>query len=316
MFLVRRFLSLKQNLLIILLSLFGLAGYSAQNSPATTAQNSAASSAQTASNRAIQAQTTNPAGGNTNTPKKTDSAAVIKTLKDQAVKLQKSVDSLSKISITSPAKISEDGKPGFYISIIIICLICATVAVMLIIINKAGPKDAKFPFGLPEGSINAIIAILSIIFYILISVLFSLMSPSTIATDVTKTLGTLVVAISAFYFGSKTAEQSAKAATDTLTKMVDKNDTNGDIPPGVIQQAIIDNKANWMKIYGAYNIEAGKKVTNDTTHNLNSLIFRVSRKIDFAIARMENDVVPQPIPPTIPYNYQGKVYNIPTDVQG
>jgi hypothetical protein len=186
-------------------------------------------------------------------------------------------------------------------------LLCA----FLIYIAVASPKNSEFPLGLPDGSIRGIIAILAIILYVLISLTLSAVPPnSTIAADITKTLGTLVVAISAFYFGAKTAEQGIKTAA-----LLNNNADESTVPVNVIQQAITDNKKDWMSLYNCTNIVLGKKKTQDTTHDIDCIVFFVDEKSDNPTPVPGMPVTPKAIPAVIPFTFNKKVYNIPTDVQ-
>lgn len=184
-----------------------------------------------------------------------------------------------------------------------------SIALIIIILTK--PKDSQFPLGLPDGSIRAIIAILAIILYVLISLVLAAIPSSVVATDVTKTLGTLVVAISAFYFGSKTAEQSIKTGSDinvAAAKAANDNNCNPTIAPlNIIKQAIDANKTEWLKLYNAQDILIGKKKSNETTNNVDCILFKVTVKLDSPEGKS--------IPPLITYVTDGKTYKIPTDVQ-
>ncbi|WPU91866.1 hypothetical protein SNE25_21350 [Mucilaginibacter sabulilitoris] len=200
------------------------------------------------------------------------------------------------------------------VAVIVIALVSLGVSAFLILSAINGPKDNQFALGLPDGSIRAIIALLVIVFYILVSVTLSMFSPSAspIATDLTKTLGTLVVAVSAFYFGSKTAEQSAKTATENVTKAVNSA-TNNNTDPTVVPKAIINaaietNKTAWLALYHANDIIAGKKQSAGVVNNLDCIVFIVADKVDVPGGA-------KVIPPFIVYNDQGKTYNIPTDVR-
>lgn len=226
---------------------------------------------------------------------------------------EKGVDSIKSVKKSPQVNVESDANKEIFVAVIVaLSVICVAICIFIIYASSKSPKDKTFPLGLPDGSIRAIIAVLAIIFYILISVILSLSETSEtskIATDVTKTLGTLVVAVSAFYFGSKTAEQGSKTATDNLTKILDNQNQNSpnDIPISIIMQAITMNKDKWMGLYNCKDIITGKKKSQDTTHDLNCIVFVVSEKTDNPSASK--------VPQFITYNSQGKDYNIPTDVQ-
>lgn len=221
-------------------------------------------------------------------------------------------DSLNK----AIAKLSAPYEPAFTGGSIAIYINCIVVILLLIYIARKSPKDKQYALGLPDGSVRAIIAILAIIFYISASIALSLSSTqSPIPADVSKTLGTLVVAISAFYFGSKTAEQGNKVATDNLTTILNNvpgqtGGTTDNVPPAIIQQAITANKTSWMELYNCTDIKPGKKKTQDTLHDVDCIVFVVREK-----TTPPPGSPIKPIPPVIPFSTGGKLYNIPTDVQ-
>lgn len=162
------------------------------------------------------------------TPGASDSVLISK-YKAESVKAQLRADTLN-AKVDSLKKIVTDknaasNKTVFIGSSIATCVICILIGVFIFYVVRKSPSDKQFALGLPDGSVRAIIAILAIVFYILASVTLSLITiDSTIPSDVTKTLGNLVVAISAFYFGSKTAEQSSRTTTDNISKVLKKNE--------------------------------------------------------------------------------------------
>ncbi|MES1159853.1 MAG: hypothetical protein ABUM51_03785 [Bacteroidota bacterium] len=245
--------------------------------------------------------------------KKIDSLLSINNkYKEDAKTYNVRIDSLSK----AIAENNKPYEPVFTGGSIAVYLNGLIVIFLLIYVARKSPKDKQFALGLPDGSVRAIIAILAIVFYILASVSLSLLSTrSTIPTDVTKTLGTLVVAISAFYFGSKTAEQGSKTATENLTTILNNtppgatDNTANNVPLAIIQQAITANKTTWMGVYNCTNVIPGKKKTQDTQHDVDCIVFVVKEKFS-----PETGSPVKPIPPIIPYSSGGKQYNIPTDV--
>ncbi len=106
---------------------------------------------------------------------------------------------------------------------LIIVLGVSVLIVLLFIIaagfSALGMGDPKQAMGLPEGSIRAMIALLLIIVWVILSVfLFNAVQGQTGDTAVTRlaqqlftTMATLVVAIASFYFGSRSVA-SARAA--------------------------------------------------------------------------------------------------------
>lgn len=243
-----------------------------------------------------------------------DSKRKVDTAKDKSPKVD--TNKLSKAQVQKALfEIDKTYSRASIGVIIIIGIVCLAVCGFLIYAANISPRDNKSALGLPDGSIRALIALLTIVFYILVSIALTFSGypspPSPLATDVTKTLGILVVAVSAFYFGSKTAEQGNKTVTDNLNTIIDKSqnqniNTTNEVPAAIIQQAIQDNAASWKTLYQCINIKVGKKTVQDTINNLNCILFIVLSK--------DLPVGAKTIPLTINYNFQGKVYNIPTDV--
>jgi type II secretory pathway pseudopilin PulG len=234
--------------------------------------------------------------------------ALKKSIGENAIK-QTRIDSAHK---ADAAQLNTTYRGAFETGNWFVYSIGAVLCLSLIIVVLASPKNPEFPLALPDGSIRAIIAILSIILYVLISLTLAAIPQSTIASDVTKTLGTLVVAISAFYFGSKTAENSLKVGANINSDAVKAaNDSNCNpvvnTPPiSIIKQAVEANKENWIKLYNAKSISIGKKKSQDTFQNIDCIVFGVDQKLDAPGGST--------IPPFIVYKSDGKTYNIPTDV--
>jgi hypothetical protein len=80
-------------------------------------------------------------------------------------------------------------------------------------------NDPQQALGLPEGSIRAMIALMLIIIWIIMSVfLLNIVSTAAANSDTARmaqqlvtTIGTLVVAVAAFYFGSRSIESATQA---------------------------------------------------------------------------------------------------------
>lgn len=125
------------------------------------------------------------------------------------------ITSLSKTdSATAEAVLT----PTILVSIVVLALSLGGLAIVLKNLGIASPKDA---LGLPPGSIRALIALLLILLFLVLSLfLFGQLRaaeaegevPETLenfAMQLLTTMSTLVVAVAAFYFGS----QSVQAAT-------------------------------------------------------------------------------------------------------
>jgi hypothetical protein len=249
-----------------------------------------------------------------------DTASLIDKYKKDSLNSKLKIDSLKKLIAQNDANAKPDPKT-FILGSAAIYLISIVICLFLIYIANTSPKDFRYALGLPDGSIRAIIAILAILFYILISLALShLVTRSAIPSDVVKTLGTLVVAISAFYFGAKTAEQGSKTATANLNTLLTSSANPGGnianaVPIEIIQQAITANKKAWMDLYNCTNIEIGRKKTQDTTHDIDCIVFYVNNKSNSPAAPAPDTTTPKPIPQYIAYESNGKVYSIPTDVR-
>lgn len=204
------------------------------------------------------------------------------------------------------------------IKLIVLCFagICLLTILFLFYAAFKNSKDIPFPFGLTSGSIRGLIAVLILMFFICLSLIFYFDSDPKekfeFAKNILTTLGTLVIAVSAFYFGSKATEQGSKIASDAFDKAAKNrqgNDGVEDVPESIIQMALStdDNKTKWMDKYKCDDIVVGKKQTQGTTNNVNCLVFKVKSK--------DTPQNAESIPATISFVSNGKTYNIPTDVQ-
>src|SRR4029078_1808939 len=109
-----------------------------------------------------------------------------------------------------------------------------------------------------------------------------------------------------FYFGSKATEQGSKIANETFNKaaqnlLATETET---VPVDIIELALAtdNNKEKWKTQYQCVDIKVGKKQTQNTTHDLNCLVFVVKSK--------DNRQNAPSIPATIPFQSNGKTYNI------
>jgi len=89
-------------------------------------------------------------------------------------------------------------------------------------------KNGNEALGLPKGSVRAIIAILFIVFFMLLAVIFYFdenmnTHNADLAKQILTILGTLVTAVSAFYFGSKATEQGHTIAMDAFKSFQNDN---------------------------------------------------------------------------------------------
>jgi len=188
------------------------------------------------------------------------------------------------------------------IGIFLLAFLC--IASVFSIARKS--MDRGKPLGLPNGSVRAIIALLVIIFFVLTAMLCVFSSINTeISKQILTTMATLAIAVSSFYFGSKATEEGSKISQEVFTQALTATSQTELIPIAIIQEAIKNNKEQWLIIYECLDIHAGQKSTQNVTNNINCIVFVVKEKSDKQT----------PIPPTIPYNTANKTYAIPTDVQ-
>ncbi|MGK2849891.1 MAG: hypothetical protein ACSLFN_03130 [Candidatus Limnocylindrales bacterium] len=122
----------------------------------------------------------------------------------------------------SGSSVADEVRMAIVLSAGVIGLLLA-LAVVAVFFHGLQLNDKTEALGLPRGSIRAFIAIALILIFAIMSIyLFTAMAegtPSTESADLAKqlvtTVSTLVVAISAFYFGSN----SVQTATDSITKL-------------------------------------------------------------------------------------------------
>lgn len=92
----------------------------------------------------------------------------------------------------------------------------AVLSMMVAIFRRFRLVSPEFPLGLPEGSIQAVIALSLILIFAIIGVYLHATAQGEqqdeISTQLLTTISTLVVAVAGFYFGSKTSKEAAAAA--------------------------------------------------------------------------------------------------------
>lgn len=202
---------------------------------------------------------------------------------------------------------------GLEIVIVLAIAIIGFLVINFIITSgKNNKKDAPHALGLPIGSIRATLALTLVILFVFFALFLYIDADEKIQKDLAKSiltiLGTLVIAVSSFYFGTKATEQGSKIAERVFdsVKQPDKNMDN--IPPIIIQEAISKYKEKWIKEYDCINVKLGKKIVGTTQFELNCIVFFVKSKTDQEDQQKE-------IPSVITYTSKEKKYIIPTDVE-
>jgi len=199
---------------------------------------------------------------------------------------------------------------------IIVCAatICFLITIFIIDANKKPENQSSHSLGLPAGSVRAILALVLIVFFMLIS-FYVMLSETNVSNErmvenIMTTLATLVISVISFYFGSKATEQGSDIASKIWGDREKKS--NQDLDPKIIQEALTQNKTKWMVYYGCRDIRLGKKQTSDGQVNLDCLIFFVDLKMEPSTLGVGST---NSIPPTIAFEFQDKSYSIPTDVR-
>jgi hypothetical protein len=109
--------------------------------------------------------------------------------------------------------------PEFALPIIVIVGLTALLAVLALLVGifrRFAELDTQFPLGLPQGTIQAVIALSLILIFAVIGVYVFASSTGQqrqhVSTQLLTTISTLVVAVAGFYFGSKSTKEAAEAA--------------------------------------------------------------------------------------------------------
>jgi hypothetical protein len=169
--------------------------------------------------------------------------------------------------------------PEITIGLTVIIGVCVLIIMLFIIaagFANLELTDARQALGLPEGSIRAMIALFLIMIWIILSIfLFSAVSPSSTNTETVRmaeqlitTMGTLVVAISAFYFGSYSVTTASKALKPDLVQPVIQDALPKSGSQGTDVQLTIRGKnfrlPNVSLVRGSEKIIGGNVLSNDT----------------------------------------------------
>lgn len=133
---------------------------------------------------------------------------------------------------------------------------------------------------------------------------------SEFARQLLTVFGTLVIAVSSFYYGSRATEQGGVVMSSVLkdTLGYSENSKFENVPQHIIEEAIKKNRTDWLMLYKVIDIKVGKKKIGDTTNNVNCIVFIVENKEKTAPDAKS-------IPAFIAYHsLDGSSYSIPTDV--
>lgn len=198
---------------------------------------------------------------------------------------------------------------GFIIGAI--ALVAILVIGFVIAMGFNSKNDAQQALGLPSGSVRAVLALTVLVLFVLVSVFFYIESEKNIslAKNILTILGTLVIAVSAFYFGVKATEQGGKIAQKAFEEGSKSLAGTKNVPLKIIQEAISNNKDNWLEKYGCKDILPGKKSAGGTQFEVNCIVFEVNPK---KLPDDPNKIIPK----AISYISDGDEYEIPTDVRG
>ena len=98
------------------------------------------------------------------------------------------------------------------------------LGVLVGILSNFGLTQGGRALGLPEGSIQAVIALILVLIFAITAVFLSTIEigeggvPEQFATQILTTTGTLAVAVAGFYFGTRAVETGAAAAAGVSTR--------------------------------------------------------------------------------------------------
>ena len=193
-----------------------------------------------------------------------------------------------------------------------IALVGIFVIALLGLAALSSKKDDPHALGLPAGSVRAIIAISITVLFILIALYFFQVvdvyppdSPKVeLAKSILTILGTLVVAVSSFYFSAKATQQGIDAATKAFQG---NNEGSGNLEEAIID-AIAKNEKDWKKKYKIEEAKIGKKQSEGNQLEIKCIVFWVKKK------EVPTDKSKE-IPKLVTHTYKGKVYEIVTDIK-
>lgn len=133
----------------------------------------------------------------------------------------------------------------------------ASLAIVTVVTNFLDLSDPKEALGLPKGSVRALIALsLIVIFSIMSFYLYGALSgeateeQARFAQQILTTISTLVVAVAAFYFGTKSVEAAKEAVAKPKLKISPSEEVELDIKKDRVQPIKVettpeDEKITW-----------------------------------------------------------------------
>jgi amino acid transporter len=187
--------------------------------------------------------------------------------------------------------ITQNARQEITLGLTVIAGVSILVLVLFIMaagFTALGMNDPKEALGLPVGSVRAMIALLLIVIWIIVSIfLFTVLpSPSTtsgstpqtndpkvqLAQQVETAIGTLVVAVAAFYFGSRSVASaqadlapSKPTSQPAIWKIDPPEGTQGTtVPLMTIQGKNFRLPKSVRLVQGTTTMEATEIVSNDT----------------------------------------------------
>jgi len=203
--------------------------------------------------------------------------------------------------------------------IMVLCFVLVGFVIFAALRAKRTEKEA---LGFPSGSIRAIIAILFVIFFTLLSVVFYFDSgTASHSTDLAKQiltiLGTLVTAVSAFYFGAKATEQGHTIATDAF-KTFQNAAANPVVPvTQTITPATPSGSANNSADMVNQAIQQQGQILKTQFPNIVSILLGSMTSNGhnlFCVDIHLSDNNTANIPTQIPVSYNGSQFSVPVDV--
>ncbi len=123
------------------------------------------------------------------------------------------------VGATTLLRRGDNLEPQYALPVILIAGLIGLLAVLASVVavfRRFNLVSGSFPLGLPEGSIQAVIALGLILIFAIIGVYLHGSAggeqKEEIGTQLLTTVSTLVVAVAGFYFGSKTTKEAADSA--------------------------------------------------------------------------------------------------------